>query len=157
MESIALGSTMAVNRSLLDRALPIPGESPYQDCWFAVVAAGFGRLIPIPQVSIFYRRHDANQTAVPYSSSLFGSIFRLLRGADAMRHRLDHLLDQSARIAGAYLLRFGDVLPEPERVRLSAISGLKARGRPGRGLSILRHGLRFSSPLKSIGLILLSL
>src|SRR5437867_209307 len=70
MESVAQGSTMMVNRALLNLALPIEAASPYQDWWLALVAAAFGQTVALAKPTILYRRHGGNETEEPLIASV---------------------------------------------------------------------------------------
>jgi glycosyltransferase involved in cell wall biosynthesis len=145
MESVALGSTMMVNRALLNRALPIATGAAYQDWWLALVAVAFGRLVALPETTILYRRHEVNATAGPYSRKLSGS----------PRRRLQKLLDQAAAQARSFVVRYRDCLKRPDVAALEALGKLPSLGLVERRLAVLRHGLWFASPLKNAGLLAL--
>jgi len=145
MESVALGSTMMVNRALLNRALPIAAGAAYQDWWLALVAVAFGRLVPLPETTILYRRHEVNATAGPYSRKLSG----------APRRRLEKLVAQSATQARSFVARYRDSLKRPDIAALEALGKLPSLGLVERRLAVLRHGLWFASPLKNAGLLAL--
>jgi glycosyltransferase involved in cell wall biosynthesis len=156
MESPALGSTMAVNRALLDVALPIDAAAPYQDWWLAMAAAAFGRIITLPDRTILYRRHGGNSTAIPMSSSLGGAIRRVLRSPDAPRQRLKRVLfGQAVPQAAAFLIRYRDRLPSADSDTLEALARLPSRGPIRRRLDLVRHHLWFASTFKNIGMIVL--
>lgn len=55
-----LGCAMAVRRSVLDAALPIPACAPMHDMWLGSIAALLGRVAYLPQPLLRYRRHDSN-------------------------------------------------------------------------------------------------
>ena len=145
MESVALGSTMMVNRALLDRALPIEAGAAYQDWWLALVAVAFGRLVPLPETTILYRRHEVNATADPFSRTLSG----------APRRRLEKLVAQAATQARSFVARYGDSLKRPDIAALEALGKLPSLGLVERRLAVLRYGLWFASPLKNAGLLAL--
>ena len=56
------GCTILCNRSLLQRALPIPNEVVLHDWWLALVACHQHGLIACPQRLIKHRRHGANHS-----------------------------------------------------------------------------------------------
>lgn len=145
MESVALGSTMMVNRALLNRALPIETGAAYQDWWLALVAVAFGRLVALPEATILYRRHAVNATAGPYSRTLSG----------APRRRLEKLVAQAATQARAFVARYRDGMKRPDIAALEALGKLQTLGLVERRLAVLRHGLWFASPLKNAGLLAL--
>lgn len=59
-QNFATGSTMLVNRPLLERALPIPEEAVFHDWWLALVAASCGHVLYVDHPTVAYRQHDSN-------------------------------------------------------------------------------------------------
>jgi len=155
MESVALGSTMMMNRALLEAALPIPAAAPYQDWWLALVAAAFGHLIPLPEQTILYRRHGSNETADPYSSALGRALGRAVTAPGAARRRLRKVVAQSSAIAGAFVERYRDRLEPRDAAALEHLAKLFSLGPLERRIAVLRHGLWFSSRVKNLGLLAL--
>lgn len=155
MESLALGSTMMMNRALLDAALPIPSGAPYQDWWLALAASALGRLIALPEQTILYRRHGSNATADPYSSTLGNALGRTLAAPGSARRRLRKVLAQSSAIAGAFVERYRSRLEARDLAALECLAGIFSLGPLNRRTALLRHGLWFSSRLKNLGLLAL--
>lgn len=58
--NLVTGATVMLRRSLLEAALPIPGEWVHDE-WLAAVAAATGRVRLVPESLIDYRQHGANQ------------------------------------------------------------------------------------------------
>lgn len=155
MESVALGSTMVMNRALLEAALPIPAAAPYQDWWLALVAAAFGHLLPLSEQTILYRRHGSNETADPYSSALGSALLRAVTAPGAARRRLRKVVAQSSAIAGAFVERYRSCLEPRDAIALELLAKLSSLGPLERRVAVLRHGLWFSSPVKNLGLLAL--
>lgn len=57
-----LGCAMALRRSLLDAALPLPPQIPMHDMWFGILGRVTGRIAYLPTPYTRYRRHDVNAT-----------------------------------------------------------------------------------------------
>jgi hypothetical protein len=153
MENPALGSTMAVNRALLDIALPIPRESGGQDWWFALAATAFGQLHAIEEVSILYRRHRGNHSNGPLGRSIFEACRLSMAEPKAVRHRVQQLLfNKIAPQAAVFEARYGSRLSARDAAGLRAISTLRARGPISRRVSVIRYGLSFASMVKSFGM-----
>jgi hypothetical protein len=155
MESVALGSTMTFNRALLEVALPMPAGAPYQDWWLALVATAFGRLIPLAEPTILYRRHASNATSDPYGSRLAGALRRTLGEPGAPRRRLRQVLAQSAGQAGAFVAQYRGRLAPADAAALDALAGLLGANPLAARAAVLRHGLWFGSPVKNAGLLAL--
>lgn len=73
-----LGCAMAVRRSVLDAALPIPACAPMHDMWLGSIAALLGRVDYLPAPLLRYRRHDGNVSPARHQGVL-----------DMIRWRLD--------------------------------------------------------------------
>jgi len=155
MESVALGSTMMMNRALLEAALPIPATAPYQDWWLALVAAAFGHLIALSEQTILYRRHGGNETTDPYSSALGRALGRAVTAPGAARRRLRQVVAQSSAIAGALVQRYRSRLEPRDVTALELLAKLPSLGPLERRIAVLRHRLWFSSRVKNLGLLAL--
>lgn len=61
--NLATGATVVFRRDLLEAALPF-GSGWVHDEWLAMIAAAVGRVDVLPEPTIDYRQHDANQIGV---------------------------------------------------------------------------------------------
>ncbi len=64
LHNAPMGCTMAMNRALLDFALPLPGNVPH-DWWLAQCGAAAGEVLDIPAPLVLYRQHGANVVGSP--------------------------------------------------------------------------------------------
>jgi len=55
-----MGSTIAIKRRILMKALPFPKRIPMHDQWLAIIARYYGRIGYIQKPMILYRRHTEN-------------------------------------------------------------------------------------------------
>jgi glycosyltransferase involved in cell wall biosynthesis len=55
-----LGCAMAMRRSVLVKAIPVPSYVPMHDMWFGLVGKLIGKVVYIPSPLIQYRRHGCN-------------------------------------------------------------------------------------------------
>lgn len=62
--NVVTGATLAMRQSVLEVALPIP-ERTLHDEWLALIAAGLGPVVAIPDPLIDYRVHDASTLGLP--------------------------------------------------------------------------------------------
>jgi rhamnosyltransferase len=60
--SFVLGCASAINRPLLELALPLPSAIASHDWWTALCAASAGRISYLPQPTLWYRRHGSNSS-----------------------------------------------------------------------------------------------
>ena len=87
-----IGCCMAVNRRILDLALPFPKNIPMHDIWLGMIAEKYGRSVFLDEKLIEYRRHgdNASQTAEKSRYNLKEKIgFRtsVLRDLKQLRNR----------------------------------------------------------------------
>ncbi len=119
VQNCVTGCTVMINRALRARAAPIPPEAIMHDWWMALVAASFGKVVPIPEGTILYRQHGRNDTgAARYPDGLrrwLAAAWRSFTDTAPIRDSLGRTTLQ----AQALLDRFGDTLP-PETQRLVA-------------------------------------
>ncbi len=149
VESAALTSTMMVNRALLNVALPLIGAS-CPDWWLAMVACAFGKIVSIPERTILYRRHSANDSLAPLTSTIPEAVVRVGQA----RKRIRRLIRQYAVQAGEFHRRFGSKVPSTDADALSAAAILPSLGWLARRHVIIGHKLWFASPVKNAGLMI---
>lgn len=94
--NLATGATVVFRRTLLDAALPFD-EAWVHDEWLAIIAAAVSEVEALPEQTIGYRQHGANQIGVS-APTLRYKIRRVLqpRGERyrGLRVRAEHLLDR---------------------------------------------------------------
>lgn len=77
-QNFVTGCTLAINKSLAQKVLPIPPEALMHDWWIALVAASLGRLEFIPESLVLYRQHSHNASGPATSLSLRGGLKKFL-------------------------------------------------------------------------------
>jgi glycosyltransferase involved in cell wall biosynthesis len=143
--NLVTGATVMLRRSLLDAALPIPGEWVHDE-WLAAIAAATGRLRLVPEPLIDYRQHGANQIGarrptladklarlrepragraarLARRAALLAERGRALGVAAAVQEQLDAKADHEARRAR---------LPRVRLARVPAVVAGAVSGRYGR-------------------------
>lgn len=63
-----LGCCMAINRKILDRALPFPKTIPMHDSWIGLVCEVFGKSYFLRKAYLYYRRHENNASSTAEKS-----------------------------------------------------------------------------------------
>ena len=151
---VAAGSTMLLNRALLDLARPVPSGARMYDSWVELVALAFGAVAPIDAPLVDHRRHGGNATGPAADNDSararrpLARLLRLLRNLDRQRAVYAACFDQ----ASALLARHGGDLPEGERRRLEAFLALPDQGFPGRLRTVAATGT--APPGRGRGLVL---
>lgn len=60
LQNLIPGCSMAGNRALLSRCVPVPEQAIIHDWWVLLCAASMGQVIAVPEPLILYRQHGAN-------------------------------------------------------------------------------------------------
>lgn len=151
LQNVVTGCTVAVNRPLLSRALPVPGSGFVHDAWLGLVAAVFGQIVALPEVTVDYRQHGRNQIG-----ARAWTVGHILRRAVALLNRSNRSkrLGQVADQAQALRTRFRDLPPEVWGL-LTEVTNLPARSGWSRLALALRHGLVPPGCLRQMGWLLL--
>jgi rhamnosyltransferase len=128
--SFVLGCACAINRPLMELALPLPEVAASHDWWLALCAATVGELICLDLPLLEYRRHAANASQDAIWNVWRGGIgrwrrrweigwtsfVRSLEQAKALRDRL-HQRNIAAGQEGALLEAFCQAIDQPGRWR----------------------------------------
>jgi len=144
LQNFVTGSTVLLNRSLLESATPVP-DVIMHDWWLALCAAALGEIVFLPEATVRYRQHGGNAVG---SFGLKHSVGESLRDPIASWHRADALLDRAVAQARELLRRV-----EREEQRhpadaqalqvLRAFTGAFAEGNGLTRLRVLaRYGIR---------------
>jgi len=126
---LAAGSTMLINRALVQRALPIPSAARMHDSWIELVAHGVGAVSALDNIVLDHRRHCSNASGAhrdidsAEARRLWARAGRLLRGLDQQRHIYTLYFAQAA----AFQSRFGAELSSEAAQRLTAFLALPQR------------------------------
>jgi rhamnosyltransferase len=108
IQNFVTGSTVVLNRALLQVVVPIPGVIMH-DWWLALCAAALGRIAFLPEPTVLYRQHGSNALG---SVGQKRAVWRSLRNPIAAWLRADELLAQTLGQARELLKR---VEPEEKR------------------------------------------
>lgn len=154
LENTVLGCALVINRALLEMCNPIPGEVRSEDWWFALVAAGFGVIEASPEVSLDWRRHGVNDSALVLP--LWKSILSAAKSPGIYRCTLLSKIEDNRKTIQAFLERFGDRLSERDRNAAVAFLSLSGLGFWGRRRALLKNRIFYSSWIRTLGLLLLA-
>jgi hypothetical protein len=140
VSNVATAPTVMMNRALRELIGKTPPEAMFQDWWYALVAAAFGRIVAVRgEGTVLYRQHGTNAVGarpdprVP-AQELPGLIVNRLSRTREFRSGLA----QAARQAGALLDRYGERLSEDDREFLRAFSRIPQTSFLRRKIDLLR-------------------
>jgi len=150
MSNIATGCTVAVNRALYTLAAPVPPEAMMHDHWFALVAAGLGRIGYVDEPTVLYRQHGGNAVG----ASRWGA--RSI--ADKLRETLftptpRDVLARYSRQAAVCVARYGRDLREEDRDAAAALAGVWEVGGWRRFWHLRRNGVQRDGVLRNAALL----
>ncbi|MEI8375582.1 MAG: glycosyltransferase family 2 protein [Planctomycetota bacterium] len=128
--SFVLGCACAINRPLMELALPLPETVASHDWWLALCAASAGEITCLDVALLEYRRHAANASQPPFWNVFHGSrqgwrrrweigwknFLRSLEQAKALRDRL-HERGVAADEPRELLEAFCRIVEQPGRWR----------------------------------------
>ncbi len=128
--SFVLGCACAINRPLVELALPLPETVASHDWWLALCAASAGEITCLDVALLEYRRHAANASQPPFWNVFHGShkgwrrrweigwknFLRSLEQAKALRDRL-HERGVAAGEQRELLDAFCRIVEQPSRWR----------------------------------------
>jgi glycosyltransferase involved in cell wall biosynthesis len=149
--NVATGCTIAANRALLRRALPVPATASMHDHWFALVASAIGRRIYLPRATILYRQHSGNVIGVTGWSmrAVLGRAGEALFG-----RRKRSVLKRYSRQAGVLLHRYGAELRPTDRAAAAAVAGLWEKKRSERIFMLVRHRVGLPGAPRRIAILI---
>jgi hypothetical protein len=131
------------------KAVPIPSKAVVHDWWLALVAAAFGRLECLPEVTVLYRQHGSNRIGAKRRG--MGYVIRQalsMIGSGELAEGLRNAQQQ----AGVFLERFGSTLRGEPRSTVQAYANPGKCGFLGKRLRLLRYGFYKAGVIRSIGL-----
>jgi glycosyltransferase involved in cell wall biosynthesis len=138
-DNVAVGCTTAVNRALLEIALPLPRQALMHDWWFALNATTCGKIVFIDEALVLYRQHGSNQIVASTWLSRLGTALRSpwsrwRNSLSSLRATAEQAKVLDARLAG------GACRDSRKKDSLSAYAGLLEAGTAKKISVVLRHG-----------------
>lgn len=154
LQNVITGCTALMNRCLVAKVGPIPGEAHVHDWWIALVVSAFGRVDYVTRPTVLYRQHGRNLLgASPGALSVHLTrlpvyFFKIMFEPGSIRNRVQSVYRQGAAFYRRYRGQFGfDVQRDlevfvdiPKRQCLARFRALKTNGFMPRGFfNSLRH------------------
>lgn len=149
LQNTITGCTMMINRSLAEKALPLPENVMMHDWWMGLVASCFGKIGFIDEQTILYRQHDNNSIGAQ-RPSFVEAIFK-----SGYFARQRSLLDQCSRQADTFLKSYEKSLDAEAVEILLAFSHIKDFSYLKRRWILWRYALFKQGWLRNIALFLI--
>jgi glycosyltransferase involved in cell wall biosynthesis len=156
-QSLVTGCTMMINRALCTKALPLPEKMlMMHDWWFALVASAFGRISSLPEPTIRYRQHGANDTGAKKWGILkaFQSLFDF-KNRDYVLKKDKEISKRIRNQALAFLTRYNGDLSDWQKCAISAFIDLPNRSYLERKYLIIKYGLYYQGFIRNLGNLIL--
>ena len=148
-QNVPSGNTLLVNRALIDLAVPIPPEAVMHDHWFALVAAGLGRIGFLDEPTLCYRQHEGNVYGA-FRYSVFAFLKKLGEGRGKLRQRFEQNIDQAA----AFGRRYADRLSAGDRAMCDDLASWPQLGFWARRRVLLKYRIFKSGFWRTLGTFL---
>lgn len=143
LKNPAWGMSMMLNRSLVQKASPVPAEDTMHDSWVTRVAALVGQIgyIDIPLVD--YRVHGSNVSTIALPRSLLGRVTSRLKNGmvSALRTKQQEyhaMFENAACVSDVLLVRLGQHISANQRDVLQTCLSLPGQS-PGQRIKAIHH------------------
>lgn len=146
-QNVGQGCTFLFNRALLELATPVPDAARMHDHWFMLVASVFGKVDYVAKPLLSYRQHSSNVLGSK-GYDIGGAVHRALRKSDAIKAAIS----QSEAQAKAFGIRYQNQLVPEVRGFFIEFGGLSEKSFLSRRWFCLKHRLKMSGILRTIGL-----
>jgi glycosyltransferase involved in cell wall biosynthesis len=155
-QNLVTGCTVAMNRTLRDKALPISNKVMMHDWWLALVASAFGRVESISAATMLYRQHGMNDTgAKPWGLAKALATLLDIRNRNYILKTNKDISNRIRQQAAEFLRRYNDELSPQQQKTISAFIDLPQRSYFVRKFLTIKYGLHYQGLLRNIGNLLL--
>lgn len=135
VDNVCQGSTMLMNRALVERvlALPVPAEFPQHDYWAAAIALAEGELTYLDEQTLLYRQHANNDVGIQLKATPAERIGSIAKTAVSGNWAKEMGRSETAFVRRAQILLDSDLkMPADKRAALEVIATSSSLGFPAR-------------------------
>jgi GT2 family glycosyltransferase len=137
VQNFVTGSTVVLNRALLEVAVPVPPVIMH-DWWLALCAAALGRLLYLPEATVLYRQHGSNaQGSQGRWAGVVDAVRRPLTWWSGSAGMLDRTISQGRELAQRIEQRRPEALSAPMLREFCAAFG--PHGSAAKRLRVVYH------------------
>ena len=140
------GCTMMINRSLAEKASPIPVFAENHDYWITMVAALIGEIVHLKKRTILYRQHS-NNVSGHYSNNSFKKRFQRYYRRNV---QLEKMIRMRFEMAGELYNRFFKDISESNQKLLLEYSNFEKKKGIERVSFCLEKGIEKNSILQNL-------
>jgi hypothetical protein len=155
LQNIPTGCTIMINRSLREKASPIPADAAMHDWWTTLVATAFGTSGYVPESTILYRQHGLNVCGVE-QWSLRNDFINFLSPTFRKELALKRVkkLTSYRKQAGAFLQRYSTELPAEVRTMIHTFAVLDSFSKIRQKYYILKYRFFYSNGFVTAAMVL---
>ena len=117
IQNVITGCTVMINRALAEVTLPISKDAIMHDWWLGLIAASLGKIGSLPQSTVKYRQHNANDIGA--------SAFNLSTILDKANMLFSFSLDKYTIQANSFLSHYSDRLDAEQKKMLEAFISIE--------------------------------
>ena len=148
MENKCIGCSVMINRALADKLVTIPVGIRYHDWWLALIAAAFGKVVFLDEMTLLYRQHEDNQVG---GKSFLSYVTDRLSGFTSQRNALEDTYRQGELFYAVY----GKELSGDKARAAGAFAMMRDGDFISKRMSALRYGFTKSGFVRNAGLFIL--
>jgi len=134
-----------VNRALVAITLPIPKEAIMHDWWLGLIAASLGKIEALPQSTVKYRQHSANDIGA--------SAFDLSTILNKIHMLFSFSLDKYTIQANSFLSHYSDRLSTEQKKMLEAFISIETEPWYKGKMILLKNHFLKQHWIRNIGLL----
>ena len=145
IQNVITGCTVMVNRALAAITLPIPKEAIMHDWWLGLIAASLGKIEALPQSTVKYRQHSANDIGA--------SAFDLSTILNKIHMLFSFSLDKYTIQANSFLSHYSDRLSTEQKKMLEAFISIETEPWYKGKMILLKNHFLKQHWIRNIGLL----
>ncbi len=146
IQNIITGCTVVINRALAEITLPLSRDAIMHDWWLGLIAASLGKIEALPQSTVKYRQHSANDIGA--------SAFNLSTILDKAHMLFSFSLDKYTKQANSFLSHYSDRLSTEQKKMLEAFVSIETEPWYKGKMILLKYHFLKQHWIRNIGLLL---
>lgn len=146
IQNVITGCTVMINRVLAEITLPLSRDAIMHDWWLGLIAASLGKIEALPQSTVKYRQHSANDIG----ASAFG-LSTILNKAHML---FSFSLDKYTIQANSFLSYYSDRLSTEQKKMLKVFISIETVPWYKGKIILLKHRFLKQHWIRNIGLLL---
>lgn len=155
-QNVVTGCTITLNQALINKSVPFPDEIFMYDWWIALVAANFGKMVPLSIATVRYRQHRSNvvgastlgRQTLDWRPKSLPATIRELQSVFARR------LERTTPQAESFIRRYASEMSEVNHNLIEGYTTIRKHSFLTRRYLGLRHGFFRNSLYTLFGMLM---